>query len=362
MSVTHYRSLDLLKAIASNLIVLHHLAFYGPMMDHVRPILPEVAEWLETHARIAVHAFLVIGGFLAAKSMSPHGRPDVPQPLHAVVRRFGKLVPPFMAAMLLAVAASAAARLWMTHDSISAAPTLAQLVAHGLLLHGVLGYESLSAGAWYVAIDFQLYALLTLLLWLVAGVTSGDRRAWLAPALVAVGAGASLMYFNLDPGWDLWAPYFFGSYGLGALAWWACCARRPLGAAVLVALMLLLGGLALEMEFRSRIALALATALLLVATGRLGLALPGQDAALTAFLGRISYALFLVHFPVSLVVNAAFTRFASPEPAAQAAGVLFAWLASIAVAAAFHRWVETPLGELVATRRNAYRSNSSTIA
>jgi hypothetical protein len=43
-----------------------------------------------------------------------------------------------------------------------------------LLLHGVLGYASISAGAWYVAIDFQLYALMVAALW-VGGIVEGKR-------------------------------------------------------------------------------------------------------------------------------------------------------------------------------------------
>ncbi|HJV75507.1 MAG TPA: acyltransferase [Noviherbaspirillum sp.] len=352
MSATHFRFLDLLKAFASNLIVLHHLAFYGPMSDHVRPIMPEMMEWLETQARIAVHAFLAIGGFLAARSLSPHGRAEPIQPLHTVLRRFAKLVPPFMAATLLAIAASALAAQWMTHESISPAPTFAQFAAHGLLLHSVLGFESLSAGAWYVAIDFQLYALFTLLLWCVGWFAAGRRTNWLLPVLVAIGTGASLLYFNLDADWDVWAPYFFGSYGLGALAWWAADSRRgPLAAASLTALILLLGGIALEFDFRSRIAVALAISLALVAVCRWGLVLPGQNSRVAAFLGRISYAVFLVHFPVCLVINAAFTRFASPSPEVQAAGMLLAWAASIVAGSLFHQWIEIPLARLLASGR-----------
>lgn len=344
----HFRVFDLLKAIACNLIVLHHLAFYGPMADVARPLMPEVFEWLETQARIAVHAFLAMGGFLAARSLLVKNT-AVHAPVDAIARRFIKLAPPFMAAMLLAVAASALAARWMTHDSISAMPSLGQLLAHAFLLHGVLGVESISAGAWYVAIDFQLFVVMTLVL----AIASRPRvPAWVAPAAVAACTAASLLYFNLDSSWDAWAPYFFGSYGLGALAWWASeRARTPFRVLVLSGLILLLGGLALDLEFRSRIAVALGTALLLVPACRGVVHLPFQNARPIAYLGRISYAVFLVHFPVCLVVNAAFTRFAPALPEVQAAGVAFAWLASIAVGAAFHRWVEQPLSALTEPAR-----------
>ena len=111
------------------------------------------------------------------------GRPGLPDPRAAIWRRYVKLAPPFVAATLLAAVASAWAAEWMTHDSISAPATLAQLCAHAVLLHGVLGYEALSAGAWYVAIDFQLYAALALLLWLGGRIAGGRALPWLMPVL-----------------------------------------------------------------------------------------------------------------------------------------------------------------------------------
>lgn len=344
---SHLGFLDLLKALASQLIVLHHLAFYGPMSDHAEPVAPNLIDWLESEARISVQLFLVMGGFLAAKSLSPQGLPGVDHPLRTVLRRFVKLALPYLAAILLAVAASALARTWMTHDSISAAPTLEQLAAHALLLHSVLGYESLSAGVWYVAIDFQLYALLTLVLWLTGRFAQGRPTPWLVPALVAGGAAASLLYFNRDPDWDAWALYFLGSYGLGALAWWASDKGRPrVVTALLLGAMLLPALAALALDFRSRIAVALVTALALTMVVRGGLLCSIQRFALVGYLGRISYAVFLVHFPVCLVVNAAFTRFAPAHAWVQAAGMLLAWAASVVAGAAFHRWVEVPLGRI----------------
>ncbi|HEU4816815.1 MAG TPA: acyltransferase, partial [Janthinobacterium sp.] len=64
-------------------------------------------------------------------------------------------------------------------------------------------------------------------------------------------------------------------------------------------------------------------------------------------LGRISYAVVLVHFPVSLLVNALFISYVPLEPEWQALGMLTAWGASLAAGAAFYRWVEVPLGRVV---------------
>jgi len=340
--------INLLKAGAAQLIVLHHLAFYGPMSDHVRPLLPALIDWLSGSARIAVQVFLVISGFLVAKSLSPAGQSGLSDPLGAIWRRYTKLAPPFMAATLVAAVASVWAGNWMTHSSVSAPATLSQLSAHALLLHGVLGYPSLSAGAWYVAIDFQLYAVTALALWLAGRATGRRRMLWLMPALTALGVTLSLLYFNLDADWDNWAPYFFGSYGLGMLAWWASdrC-RAPGTVALLLAMALLPVSAALFLDFRSRIALALVVACLLYLFGRAETVATGRAWSIVNGLGRISYSVFLIHFPVCLMVNAAFSRFVPAGPAWQGLGMLLAWAGSLAVGAAFFRWVEAPLGRVV---------------
>jgi hypothetical protein len=61
---------DALKALACQLIVLHHLAFYGPMSDHAYSLAPALISWLSQDARMAVQAFLVIGGFLAVRAIA----------------------------------------------------------------------------------------------------------------------------------------------------------------------------------------------------------------------------------------------------------------------------------------------------
>jgi peptidoglycan/LPS O-acetylase OafA/YrhL len=235
----------------------------------------------------------------------------------------------------------------MTHYSISAMPTAMQLAAHALLLHSILGYESISAGAWYVAIDFQLYAMLTMLLWLTGGLARRRAMPWLAPLLVVAGVSASLFYFNRDAAWDAWAPYFFGSYGLGVIAWWARdLGRRPAVVALLLAAILAPTLYALTIDFRSRIALALLVACALVLASRRGVLLSRQRFAWIRSFGRISYAIFLVHFPVCLVVNAAFAKFVPARPLLQAGGMVLAWAASLAAGALFYRWVEIPLSRL----------------
>ncbi len=326
---------DALKAVSSQLIVLHHLAFYGPMSDAAQSLAPGLIGWLADYARIAVQVFLVISGFLAARSLAPGGYLAVPNPMVTVWRRYQKLVVPYSAAILLAIVGAAIARTWMQHDSIPAAPHLTQFVAHVLLLHNILDVDALSAGVWYIAIDLQLFALLVFALWMARAVS---RQALpLGVPVVAALAVASLFWFNRDASWDIWAIYFFGAYGMGALAFWASNAdRSPLPLIALAAI----GIAALVVDFRLRIAVALAAALLLAIARRGGWLEDWPGGRLTAYFGKISYSVFLVHFPVCLIVNALVFHLAPGQPVLNALGMVLAWVASNAAGALFHRYVE----------------------
>lgn len=336
--------IDALKAVSSQLIVLHHLAFYGPMSDAAHALAPGLIGWLADYARIAVQVFLVISGFLAARSLAPAGHLTTPRPLATVWRRYQKLVVPYAAAIVIAIVGAAVARTWMHHDSIPAAPQLAQFVAHILLLHNILDVDALSAGVWYIAIDLQLFALLVFTLWLGRAVSRNALA--LGVPLVAALAGLSLFWFNRDASWDIWAVYFFGAYGMGVLAFWASNPERsPMSLIVLAAM----GAAALVVDFRLRIAVALATALLLAVSRRGGRLEHWPGGRLTAYFGKISYSVFLVHFPVCLMVNAVVTHVAPGKPMANAVGMVLAWIASNVAGAAFHRHVEAgnPLRRLV---------------
>ncbi len=338
-TVSRLAFVDALKAVAVQLIVLHHLAFYGPMSDQAYSLAPDLFSWLSQDARSAVQAFLVIGGFLAARSLAPAGTLLSSQPLGLLRKRYLKLVTPYLAAVLVAIACAAIARLLMTHDSIPGRPTLPQVAAHALLLQDILGYEGLSAGVWYIAIDFQLFALLLGILWLARRLGRRIGAPLVGALLVGLVALASLYHFNRDSAWDAWAIYFFGSYALGALTYWASNRPRAAGWLLLIGASVVA---ALFVDYRSRIAVALLVGLALGLARRSGVLESWPRSRVVAYLATISYSVFLVHFPVCLVINGLFSRFGIPDPTVKLAGVLVAWLASLAAGGLFYRFVESP--------------------
>jgi peptidoglycan/LPS O-acetylase OafA/YrhL len=150
--------------------------------------------------------------------------------------------------------------------------------------------------------------------------------------LVLLVATSSLFWFNRDADWDNWALYFFGSYGLGAAAWWASSRKQMsawLGVIATIAIA------ALVLDFRLRIALALAVALVLGFSRRSGLLERWPDAKPLAFLGQISYSVFLVHFPICLIANALFANLGFTSPTAAVFGLFLAWTAALPAARCF---------------------------
>ena len=325
---------DAFKGLACALIVWHHLAFYGPMSDVARPLAPGLIDWLYDDGRMAVQVFLAVSGFLQARSMGM-GRWPSGAPLAWIGRRYLRLVLPYTAALLFAVLAAAVARALMgEHPAVPDAPQFLQLVAHVLLLQDLLDLEALSAGVWYVAIDFQLYVLTVALCLAGQGLQRRLPRWAKAPevTLVAVAAAASLLCFNLDARLDNTALYFIGAYGLGLLVGWATRSTRPgWGLAAVAAL----GVLALALDWRGRIAVALVTALalgLLHLHGQ-GLRMPrGLER-----LGQISYAVFLVHFPVCLLVGALWSQLWPTQPGWNALGMGVAFTLSLLAGRVLHQ-------------------------
>ncbi len=343
--------LDIAKGIACAVIVGHHLSRYGVMPEGALAAAPVFFGWLADEGRLAVQVFLVIAGFLAAASLAPDGvlRADR-SPAARIWQRYGRLVMPYLAALTACVLVAALVRPLLGDEDVPGAPSFGQLLAHGLLLQDLLDYDALSTGVWYVAIDFQLFVLALALLHLPAAWRRApanaplSRRERRAPVvLVLAAAVASLALFNRQADLDDTAFYFFGAYGIGMLVFWIGRATRASTWQGAVALLVLTGAAALAIDWRSRIALALASALLIAIAqrrgwlelaGRPGFAMPLQR------LGRISYSLFLIHFPVLLATNAMMARMAPHPGWIDALGLATTFALSVAAAHLLYRKVE----------------------
>ncbi len=336
--------LDLLKAVGCVLIVLHHLAFYGPMSDVVLRVWPAVIGWLSDYGRLAVQLFLVCSGYLTAAGLAARPDMDGPRALRLAGRRYLRLAIPMLGALSATVLVTEWIRPDFDHPSLSAPPHWWQAMAHVFFLQHLLGQEALSAGIWYVAIDFQLHALtlavlLAVTLWLHA---RPQRRPEALLLQLMLGLTVlSLLYWNLQPDLDEYGLYFFGAYGLGWLAHRARQSRIPPKGWLLL---LGLGGLALWVDPRWRIATAWGVALLLAVAPAAWLApaqARGWRAGVSA-LARISYSVFLIHYAVGLAVSAFVTAHQPDAVAWNALGMATALVLSVLAGALLHRLAERP--------------------
>ena len=331
-------TVDVLKVVAAQLIVWHHFSAYGPMADTMTLAWPQLMEWLYRYARLAVQVFLVVGGYLAAQSVMSK---PITHPVVHIIKRYLRLVPFYVFALALISMAVAVSRSTIHASWLPSEPTVWQFVAHGLLMHDLLGVEALSSGAWYVAIDFQLYALLIVLCHLLH--SAHQQRLSVVVALLCI---ASMWQFNRIDELDIWAVYFFGAYGLGVLAAWA---KRSAFEAKVFWLTVLLAVGALWVEYRTRLSLALLTAVWLVIKPKSMVHWTPMKRVIHR-LSNSAYVLFLTHFGVIVLFSDMWNKSHFYDPDMALALTSFAWLCCVGIGLFLHEKAEVPIHHWVSQK------------
>ncbi len=323
---------DGLKASAALVIVGHHVSAYAPFAQDQRAVLSFFIEWLYDYGRMAVSIFLVLGGFLAMQSIAGKAGQFG---FRLIWQRYRRLMPLYLVALVITTLCVALARPVFQAGWLPDSPTVGQVIAHVLLAQDWLGISALTAGAWYIAIDFQLYSL-TVICFLLC------QRAGLGPlyfaAILFVLAAASMFMFNRNTALDWAAIYFVGAYGLGIFA---ALAPQQRAYAFAFAALVVLSFAALAIEFRPRLLLATLTAvgLALVSFGPARV----KRAGLIEVLSHSSYAIFLLHFSVIVVLSALWAHSGLQQPVAAILFVLATLVISVLVGVVAHRVIEQKL-------------------
>lgn len=344
--------IDAIKALASQVIVLHHFSLYTPMAEWIAMTWPRLVSFIEEDGRLAVQPFLVIGGFLAAQSVSKQ-RGQAIGPL--IWKRYFRLAPQLALALVLVVLAT----LWLgselsDEDWLSPMPSVGVFLAHLFFLQDVLGIPSMSAGAWYVAIDMQLFGLFVLLAH-VAHKFDRPLSESFVPALVATATVASIHVFSREPALDVWAIYYLSAYGLGALVAWARdSARARAWLAVTVALLVI----DWYSDPRARPVLALATAFLLYGfsqvkwSNSISIVRKGVQ-----YLSDVSYSMFVTHFAVIIIASGLWEKYELEGVSFAWYFVAFTWLAVLGVGVGVQWVCDTSRRHLVAHWPNRRAGN-----
>ena len=343
--------LDAVRAVAALAIMLHHFSLYPPLRDLAAPLIGHGLDWLQQHAR-TTQFFFLIGGYVMARSL-PNMVWNPSQLGKFTLQRYIRLCLPYLATILLVLIAYHFARGWLPDEVLGRHVKRRQLIAHFFLLQDILGYEQLSAGFWFVCINFQLGLMYALMLCIR---DAFKTRYWDIGMLVGwVIAAFSLFVFNRGSGQDIWGVYFFPYFFMGIVVHNAVQSGTIRSGFWIYQTLL---GAALYIEWRWRIAVAMiaGTMLLFIERKSMSSCISWRLPRITMIsrLGKISFSLFLVHFPVLVLVATWFVRCGWTAPYQAIGGLACAIVLSIVVASLFHRWVETPciqLSRLIASGR-----------
>lgn len=96
------------------------------------------------------------------------------------------------------------------------------------------------------------------------------------------------------------------------------------------------------LEFRPRLLMSAAIAAILFFAARSNALHDWPRNKVVLWLGRMSYSVFLIHFPVWLLQNVVFVRMRWVTPVTGLLAMPIAWLLSIGAGWVFHRYVELP--------------------
>ena len=347
--------IDLLKVFAALVIILHHLSSYGQIAEDARAYLPSVMNFLYEYGRFAVQIFLVMAGYLATQSLTRFANAKFSNPnlLRVIINRYLRLFAPYIAALIFTILCAWIARFWVNDEFVGEQETMGQFLAHLFFLQGILGLDSISAGVWYVAIDWQLYSVLAVLL---ISFSSYQALIW----FISIIATCSLLYFNRSNQYEAYFIYFIGSYSLGVLAYLAknFADKKIQGLAKLaliaIGVMILVSTLQ-QVWLRNFLAWFVAIALLLWGNSTypaIGSAARGFKASTLraiAWASPRSYCAFLIHFAFILLANTIYiaSGMHAHESGLIAVGLMLGVVVCSLIAASYmYRWVEIPSTKL----------------
>jgi len=343
--------IDFLKVFAALLIILHHLSSYGQIAEDARKVLPGLMTWLFEYGRYAVQIFLVMAGYLAAQSLSRYA--DIKFSAHGLLKvilnRYLRLFAPYAAALIFTIVCAYIARLWVNDEFVGESETLTQFLAHLFFIQGILGLDSISAGAWYIAIDWQLYSVLAILL-----ITFPRYQSviWILSVL----AVSSLLFFNRSGVYEAYFIYFIGAYGLGVLAYLAKCFDNQSVNRLAKTGLFVIGAIIAISSFHQvwlRNCLAWFIAIALLFWGNMpypvGQAESKSLMKAIAWASQRSYSAFLIHFAFILLANTLYiaTNLHTHESGLLAIALMLGVVGCSTIAASYlYRWIEVPAMKL----------------
>jgi peptidoglycan/LPS O-acetylase OafA/YrhL len=341
--------LDGVRGAAATFVVLHHmwLVTWPGFPDDTGPWC---LGWL-LYGHLAVAVFIVVSGFSLALAPMRSGGELRGGARRFLSRRAWRILPLYWAALILSMVITVCA----VRPDLGAGAIARALAVHGVLLQDVIGSETPNGALWSIAVEWQIYFVFPVILWL--------GRKWSIEAAVVLAVAAALLaHAAARLGGPLekvdgLTPQFLALFALGVLAVklghdGGHRLRRPLGAIALVAplavvVAALLRGSAWMVDryfYVDLVAgLAVACLLCLLFMGGLTVGRRVLGSRTARRLGVFSYSTYLVHGPIVVALSGHVIRRLDAPAAARFAALLVVGLPLVlALSYAFHLAFEAP--------------------
>lgn len=368
---------DGLRGLAALAIVVFHVWNYEP---DPWPAF-ESSHWLVNAAfkqvRAAVQVLLVVSGFVVAYTL----RKTWVTPREVawfLGRRIVRLIPPYWVTIGIVIIVDLLCVHALDVEKPFKGPlSVPRVSKHLTLTQEIFRHEeeALSAGVWTICIEMQFYivaivgAALAQRLVPGSGIHRPRTSGWALLAVFAPPAFICLFYWRSMKSTDPWVIHYIWMFFLGMITWWTL--ERTVSTFVYS---VIIGAGVAALVWRPDWvdpgeasfllvpnAVALSTAVAIFTAGRFDRLQSWLNWSWLQYLGRISYSLYLIHFPVCHLVTTAAWKWCNNSPTpVQAYLILLSALGCSTLAAhVLYTFVEAPSNRMAAEMKRAAESSTS---
>lgn len=300
--------IDALRGFAAVSVVFHHLTYNSYYSTTLQNLLPSIFALYCDYGRYGVDVFFVISGFVISYSLRDNPA-DARSLGNFILRRQLRLDPPYWFMLVLVLVAA----WWFIAAPDFCYPRPWEMGVKGILanfvyLQRITHGPELLLVAWTLCLEIQFYLLNIAVLVLAKAIGRG-RRSSLIEALILMITGlasvAAVRNEALPAGTVFtWFPLGWLYFAGGALADLSVRERNPnIDGVFRSYLMLYAAILSVDgIHWKPYTAVGFVTIALIWGVGKAGKLWTwlGQEAF--QYFGRISYSLYLIHFPITVTI------------------------------------------------------------